>query len=220
MNKEYLSAFHAKLMRQQPIKISFSGDSTTEGTGNTTGYVMPDIIRFMCQRTGYGRLFTVLNKGMAGAVTSSWLSLLMGLDMAENPDLYVIRWGINDPYNAVSVEQTIAELTQGLTAIRNAKTESQMSILLMSPNTTCDPNFPGGSVVLAEWHRQMSEQLVTVANTFKCAYLDLYNAFPAANMMQVEGIHPSNLFQSLIASEIFDFIFPSIFNSTTYIGTI
>lgn len=224
--KEYLSAFHKKLMISNNVKILFSGDSTTECNLNSPNYKIDSLISFLSKRTGFGHLVTALNRGHAGKSTIDWINLYLSSDLAENPDLYIIRWGINDPYAPINktVAQSIEDLRNGLTTIRASKTTAQMSILLMTPNATYDVNFPGGADACRTWHEEMNPLIKQAARDFQCCFIDTYSLFKDAQnandwMLDTDpkNVHPADVMNGWISGEIFKVIFPPIWNNSVYL---
>lgn len=234
---EYLSAFHNKLVTQgAPPKALFSGDSTTAGGDVSVGYrmheLMEDYARAKGLNTPYGLNF--INRGFAGWNTEMWRSYELNNDIAMNPDLYVIRWGINDPgyYQADftsgppldagqaapgrrTANDFLNSLRAGLGTIRASKSVAQLSIVLMTPNSTSDT--PNGRDEL--WYEQIIPGIKQAARDYQCVFVDTYgylrDSRPAAgvwmdNPMPGGGraIHPGNLMNTWIAGLLGSVVFP------------
>lgn len=170
--REYLAHFHTLLMNGSAAKAIFSGDSTTEGgTGN--GIVNPtlnnisNVVGTMLQ-AAYPAITTV-NAGHSSQSTVAWLSTYLAADLAQNPDLYVIRWGIND--GSLNPDTFLSNLETGLLTIRQSKSAAQMSILLMSPNSTNDNPLGRNQA----WYERVVPALPILARKYQCAYLDTYS---------------------------------------------
>lgn len=212
--QENLAAWFNSLL--QPLSapvIVLSGDSTTEGDGTTPLFkldlLVKDGIRARGLQTAYGT--DVRNKGHSGDTAAQWAATYVYLDIADNPDLYVVRWGIND---VKDVDVFAANLRAGLAAYRAAKPFDVSSILLMMPNSTYDiPNNRD-----AKWYEQLRDIYVQAARDYKCAFIDTYaitqNSKGLANLLMDDpygdgrGIHPNDLLNSIIAGYIVDCIAP------------
>lgn len=214
-NQEYLAAFHNKLLARQTASMVFSGDSTTEGgeTHATGDFLIHTAV--LNQGLNRGHKLTAINSGHSTKHTGQWVTDYFLDDLALGPTLYVLRWGTNDPFYGRSVEDFTMSLRDGLAQCRNLKPLSQMSILLMAPNSTNDP----ASGRDAAWHEAISPVIIQAANDYMCAYIDTFHMWPdsinaAGKWMDApygdsRALHPLNVMNSWIASEIVDLIFPS-----------
>ncbi|EJU1042914.1 hypothetical protein N4F64_002968, partial [Escherichia coli] len=81
-------------------------------------------------------------------------------------DLIVLRWGINDPYYGYTLDQVKDALDRGLSKLRNNKSVSQQSIIIMSPNSTSDT--PNGRD--EKWYEQLTAVLRAKAKQYKCMF--------------------------------------------------
>lgn len=212
--QENLAAwFKALLQPPAAPKIVFSGDSTTAGDGTSANFkinlLVAQGIKNRGLQTAYG--INAINKGHSGASTGAWNSTYVTEDIADNADLYVVRWGIND---VKDITQFANNLREGLTKYRNARPFETNSILLMMPNSTYD--VPNGRD--AKWYEQLHDVYVQCARDFKCAFLDTYaltqNSKGLAGLLldnpygDGRGIHPNDTFNSYISGYIVDTIAP------------
>lgn len=199
--------------------IAVSGDSTSYGIGATYGtptYLLEDI----AEQRGYTNV-GVINRGQSGKACFDWVSTYLSGDLTCNsgtaPDLLILRWGANDPYFGRTVDQFIADLRSGLTAIRASKSVSQMSILLMTPTSMNDVEKGRTEV----WSEQIGPAIRQAARDFQCAFIDTYalfqNSHDAADVWMDRdtsfsatgrAIHPRDVLYEHIVGKIADMIFP------------
>lgn len=214
IGREYLGAFHKVMLNSQnAAAILLSGDSTTNGDTTTTPYRPWEILKILGQERGFE--VTVANGGHSGKDTNDWVTSYLTADLATNPDLYVVRWGINDPFDGRTLAQFAASLRAGLAQIRAAKTVAQMSVLLMVPSSTSDT--PNGRD--EKWYEQVRRVYRQVAREYQCACFDTYaflrdsrNGAAGFTMDNPFGdgraIHPSNVMNAWIYSAVADVLFP------------
>lgn len=216
------------------LKVVFSGDSTTAGDGVSVDYQINKLVRLCLQKKGLQTPYGIqsVNSGHSGAYTGQWDVTYATQDAAMAPDLYVVRWGINDPGylkdgssppidagqsypNRRDVNDFATSLRGGLAKFRALRTFQQTSILLMMPNSTYD--IPNARDAL--WYEQLRDVYVQAARDFNCAFIDTYaimqdskyladilmdNPMPTPG----RGIHPNNTMNSFIAGVIADVIAP------------
>lgn len=213
--QEYLYAFHTKLLAGfQGAKVVCSGDSTTSGL--YPGLDEPYYLNQMVASTAADRGFSVesVNSGKFGKYTAEWLSTYLAEDMALNPDLYIVRWGLNDPLvSGRTLAAFAADLRQGLANIRASKPLNQLSILLMTPNSTADTSAGRDEA----WHEKVRLIYRQAARDFKCAFIDTYalwrDSRVAAGLWMDDigggvALHPKSVMNVWISSRIGDFIYP------------
>lgn len=211
--QEYLAAFHNKLLSETPALMTFSGDSTTFGTNITDpNYILSTAVL----RIGLNRrhALTAANAGHSGASTEDWRTLYLAGDLATNPDLYILRWGLNDPFWGRSLADFEQSLRDGLATARASKPIEDMSILLMVPNTAND-TANGRDAAWMEATRPIIRQ---AARDYQCAFIDTFKLWEdtenAANLWMDEPlgpgvvIHPLNVMNSWISSKIGELIYP------------
>lgn len=227
--REYLSAFHKKLMVPSAAKVIYSGDSTTAGNGATAGYTITELMNYLVNKDGLGSLITTVNSGQSGKDTQQWVDSYLAADLAQNPDLYVLRWGINDPgydqAGATAAEGVAGDATRrtvddfktslraGLATIRASKTLSQMSIVLMSPNSTYDT--PNRRDTL--WYEQINNVIRQAARDYQCVFFDTYalwqdsvngGDYMDSPYTDQRHIHPADVMNEWIAGELYQVILP------------
>lgn len=236
--QENLAAWYKHVYDQstaptRQLRIVFSGDSTTAGSGTTAGYTIPELVLAGITSRGLQTPYNIasLNHGQSGAHTGQWETTHVHTDVAANPDLLVLRWGINDPGwlkngttppldagqdypNRRDIVDYITSLRNGLATVRASKPFSTTSILLMMPNSTYD--IPNGRD--ARWYEQLRGALIQAAKDYQCGFIDTYAIMQdskyLANVMMDDpyadgrGIHPDDKMNSVIAGHIVDLVAP------------
>ena len=218
--EEYLQAFHIKFSGENGIntsnvvtgkKIVYSGDSTVLGVGANANRDPCTLLKFSAYGAGYAGV-TVLNCGQSGKATVDWDSTFVASDIAANPDLLVLRWGVNDPYYGYTIDQFRAALRSGLTKVRAARTISQTAIVLMTPCSTNDKATGRDEV----WHERINGIIRQAARDFQCTFVDTYaylqDSHNAATYMDTQGngshVHPLDVLYEKINRILADVIFP------------
>lgn len=211
--QEYLAYFHKKIISGSAVKILFAGDSTTAGDGisDSNNYLSNLINNSLILNYGVG---SVVNSGVAGINASLWRTGFLPTQTGQNPDLYVIRFGINDGAN--NRVNFLNDLISGIRYIRSGpRNLENISILLMSPNSTNDT--PNGRD--ASWYDFINSGIRAVARNEKCGFIDTYalwkDSVAATGWMDnpySDGrhIHPNDVENVWITSAISDFIFPKV----------
>lgn len=231
--QEYLNAFHADIMAQSggaSTKIVASGDSTVFGTGASAPYRLTDLMLTLANEAGFK--VSVVNRGQSGKAIFQWLTTYLAGDLAENPKLLALKWILNDPAflktgvaapldagqayaNRRDATDVIADLRAGLATIRASKPVEDLSILLMTPNSTNDTPNARDEV----FHEAIRGGMRQAARDFECAFFDTYGMWADsrngagiwldAPMTDPSiGIHPGNVLNSLIATKMADLLFP------------
>lgn len=237
--QEYLSAFHKKIMNfnfagTTQLKMRASGDSTTAGDSTTSSvYRIDQLLQTMAYQNGLPQIKGE-NGGHSGKDTEHWNQTYVNDDINANPDLLIVRWGINDPaYRSadnsllpdLSVEDPSidaqrrkvsdfeASLRSGLSKIRAVKNQSQLSIVLMVPNSVSDS--PNGRD--QEWIESLVPVLKKAARDYQCCFINTYqylqDSVNADNFMDNpygdgRHIHPNDVMNLWIATLMFETIFP------------
>lgn len=207
--QEYLSRFHSTIMAGTPPSIVFSGDSTTEGTAISDH--ANNSLSLAVQAILLDHLPGVqcVNAGHSGMSLHQWLTNYLALDLAQAPDLYVLRWGLNP-----NLESTFElDLREGLSRLRAAYPVESMSVVLMTPNTSNDaPNGRDRAYL-----DTLNPILRRAAREFKCVFIDLARMYPDAfsdsTMMDApygdaRRLHPRDVFNQSIASLITEVVLP------------
>lgn len=218
--EEYLQAFHIKFSGENGLNTSntvtgktivYSGDSTVLGVGANINRDPCTLLKYSAYGAGYAGV-TVLNRGQSGKATVDWDSTFVASDIAANPDLLVLRWGVNDPYYGYTIDQFRAALRSGLGKVRAAKSISQTSIVLMTPCSTNDKATGRDEV----WHERINGVIRQAARDFQCTFIDTYaylqDSHNGASYMDTQGngshVHPLDILYEKINRILADVIFP------------
>lgn len=210
--QEYLSYFHRRIASGSGMKILFSGDSTTAGVGLLEDYRIHNLIKTIATNDGFYNVTTV-NRGQSGKTSSDWLNTYLSGDIAENADLGIFRWGINDPENGGDLATFLSNMRSGLQQLRANKDYTQQSIVIMMPNTTSDSAHGRGEL----WYESMVNGLKRLARDFKCVFIDTYahlqdsrNAFDYMDSTYngASSMHPKEIMNLWIADIIYETLFP------------
>lgn len=212
IGREYLYAWTHALETTRTAKVVCSGDSTTEGGGLASPYLFSDLIGRGGTRRGYN--ITAVNAGHSSKHTGDWVSTYLTGDLTQAPNLYVVRWGINDPYYGRTLADFKTSLRAGLAQCRATYTVGQMAILLCVPNTTGDT--PNGRD--EKWYEQVRDVIRQAARDYQCCMIDLYGMFkdPRGGATRWldnsfgdgRGIHPTRTFALQIASAVNEVLYP------------
>lgn len=217
IGKEYLYRVYQRLIvgGSSPIKAFAFGDSTVEGgNGESTAFKVQNLLPALCKYKGLQLPMTVTNRGVGGTDVSDMDALG---DLANDTDLFIVKYGINDALNplATRLDTFATTLRSKLAAIRAATFGSYdtLSIVLVGPNSTNDsPNNRD-----ERWYEQLRGIYVQAARDYKCCYFDTYAWLkdsrgaatfwldnPFANGI---GIHPQDNMQAWIWGAVIDSMF-------------
>ena len=177
---EYAGHWFSNIEGALSTTAIFSGDSTTQSGNNVSGsYTVDQLFLTSAKQAGINVL-AVTNAGHSGKTTADWLNSYLATDQSANPDIYFIRFGINDPSQSIPPAQFIANIRQGLACIRNgcsgvtAKTVDQETIVLEMPSSTND--YYGNRSPLS--YEQYRNGMVQAARDYRAVFIDLYGAMP------------------------------------------
>ncbi|QEM04879.1 SGNH/GDSL hydrolase family protein [Mucilaginibacter rubeus] len=225
--EEYLSSFHKKLLAKTAVKVILSGDSTTAGTGASSNTYHPDILLNQITLNNHIDNVTYINSGVGGQSTAYWLSTALPADLAQNPDVYILRWGINDSWVGGTPEANaiafLGRLDTGLSTIRSTTgfDYQHLAIILQSQNpTTDDVNGHQGQI----FNELVNNGLRALARKYQCIFQDIYGTFQdsvhgqdyltAINIsLPNELVHPQDPLYVAIANKTFDVLFPEYFRA-------
>jgi len=225
--EEYLSSFHKKLLAKTAVKVILSGDSTTAGTGASSNtYHLETLLNQMTINNHINNV-TYVNSGVGGQGTTHWLSTALPADLAQNPDVYILRWGINDSWvvgtpeaNAVAF---LGRLDTGLSTIRGTSgfDYQHLAIIIQSQNpTTDDANGHQGQI----FNELVNNGLRALARKYQCVFQDIYGTFQDSvhgqdyltainTSLPNELVHPQDPLYVAIANKTFDILFPEYFRA-------
>lgn len=214
IGKEYLWRLYSTLNSATSISVFAYGDSTVRGDAQSTFSLLQNLLPAQARRRGLRCALNVTNRGVSGTNVSALDAIP---DLGSNTVLLIIKYGINDGNltEATRLATFATTLRAKLAAIRAAANgaESQVSILLVGPNSTSDT--PGGRD--ERWYEQLRGIYVQAARDFKCAYFDTYaylrDSRSAANLWMDDpfgdgrAIHPNDVGHQWIWGGIFDWLF-------------
>ncbi|MFT8350019.1 GDSL-type esterase/lipase family protein [Clostridium saccharoperbutylacetonicum] len=209
--REYMSYAHKRVMNGQALNIVFSGDSTTFGDSIAdSNYKIYNLISILSTKAGFTNVTTV-NNGHSGMTTGDWNTTYVNTDLSSAPDILVLRWGVNDA--GLGVTEFVTSLRSGLTKIRTSRPLNNLSIILMTPNSTSDSVGRRDEL----WYEQINPAIKQACRDFQCAFIDTYqylqdsrNASDYMDNPYGDGrhIHPLEVMNLWISSKIIDVIFP------------
>ncbi|AGG58112.1 hypothetical protein VPCG_00001 [Vibrio phage martha 12B12] len=198
--------------KSRTLKFIHSGDSTTAGDA-AEGF--PPAVVMANYGEDYGLYQTQLNRGHSGQDTVRWNQQYVSEDIDDHGDMdcYIVRWGINDGSSHGDPEIFEAALRQGLQKLRNHRSYDELTIVLMSPNSTYDT--PNGRD--SQWYESISLSIKNAARDFQCVYFDTYGLFRdsyhGAGVYMDDpfgdgrGIHPKKEFNTAIYSYLANLLF-------------
>ncbi|WP_121810946.1 SGNH/GDSL hydrolase family protein [Mucilaginibacter kameinonensis] len=235
LGTEYLSSFHKKLLTNKasaataapiPINVVLTGDSTTYGDidGIEANYNIHILLNEMTVRDLIPAI-NYINHGQGGRTTQQWLDTYLANDLAANPDIMIIRWGINDTAVGAMTPRGLIDLIDiGLATIRSNTnfTKDKLAIILCSMNSTTDDNQGHKGEIFNE---EYNKGLRTLARKYACCYMDVYALWQDARNGQDymnaydpsrpnELIHPTRSFKTLIACATYDILFPKYYRNS------
>lgn len=212
---EYMVHANELCRVNSPVKLIASGDSTTSGDGITDPeYLIHTLCKAELNKHGI-KTVTAINGGHSGMRTPQWQTIYLADDLAQNPDLYILRWGLNDGAHTPKSErlQVFTDaLRGGLSTMRAAKSVNDMSVVLMMPNSTNDPANGRD----AEWFEEIYPVIKQAARDFQCCFVDTYNfLLDSTNVVWEDDIggdgvhiHPLNIGNAWIVSLLSQVIIP------------
>lgn len=209
---EYLEHYHTILRNNGTAKIVWSGDSTTEGGVIVDhDYYLDNLSQKFLDKCGKTNI-TNVNKGHAGKLTSDWVDTYLSEDLALNPDLYILRWGLNDGVNPIETRLATfeEELENGLIAMRSSKSISNMSVILMTPNTA-----DGTYNRTPEWSASTVSIIRELARKYSCCFVNTYEYLqdPNSGWLDSAKLHPYDTGNAWIVNLISELLCPTTLRS-------
>ena len=197
-----------------------TGDSTTVGGGIQTPSYIPNTQQ-QSLLAGRGIRATIVNQGQSGKDTQDYINTYLAQDLAlTQPNFYVIRWGLNDPYYGISPATTIANIRSALATIIATWPTTQTAILLCSPNTSSDDIYGRNEA----WHETVAVGYAEAARDYGVMFFDIYQYIRTARQTVPRGtlgnwlygaslndgqyVHPNEDHENLIQGAIADILFP------------
>lgn len=229
LGRENLAPFHNKLFIQSKLvtpKILFTGDST-----NFVGSSLADnskveenslyhMFSAKCKYDGIN--VNIVRSGQSGKTSSYWMSNFLDNEIEERPDVFVIKWGIND--HASSISALDQNIRSAIARIRT--TLPKCVILLFSPNRI----FNGPGNMQSSWTEAVSQLYRKIARELHCVYFDLFHEFYDLTVDDTVGgwvdewmdtfaysgvtgnlhIHPKAVYNLWQAELIYSLLFPKL----------
>jgi lysophospholipase L1-like esterase len=229
--REYLKPFLSKLGSGNNTNIVFSGDSTTAGYAlEAPGlWSLDKAFKRLLGYDGFDNV-TTINNGQSGMCTEHWNRTYVQNDLSANPDLLVLRWGINDPAydnqlnhladdgQNYSIRRNANDfytsLDSGLSKIRAQRNVDSLTIVLMTPNSTSDDlSFRNEA-----WHESINSKIRYLARKYNCVFIDTFrlwqdsrNATSYMDVINQGHIHPLDMFNLWITDYIYQVCVPELF---------
>ncbi len=177
--EEYLWGFHKQVLdslNTNNNKFVWSGDSTTEGSN--VGIYKPDFIGALVSGDLGLAFHTHVNSGHSGEAATNWDSTYVAQDIANNADMngYVARWGINDGSAHGNVQTYIDSMNSGLSKLRAFKSVKDLTIVVVSPNSTSDPHLGRDE----NWYEKIIPELRKICRKHQAVFIDIYSIWQDA----------------------------------------
>lgn len=181
--EEYLWGLHKQIIlstNTSEFKFVWSGDSTTFGVNATdaSGAWPPSkVADFMSPLLGLAKS-THINAGHSSATGFDWGGFYAPQDITNHPDMnvYIVRWGINDGSDHGDVDKYITAMDLGLTNLRNFKDVRDLTIVVMSPNSTYNPDINRST----DWYEQITPRLRQICRKHQACFFDTYSIWQDA----------------------------------------
>lgn len=223
---EYLHSYYKKLLNNDNILMSWAGDSTTEQTSSISNpaHRRNALGKKIVTKGGFSdSQITSLNKGHGGNTTLDWLNQWLDEDMAQNPDLYILGYGLNDGgtnYFGGTIQDRVTgfetRLRNGLNKIRNTlnKKATDMAIILCMPVATNDPT---NRRTVTDWNNHIRPVIQKACRDYQCAFIDLTSyeydrTYSSSWSSNGDNVHPDavstidymSLFKPLLLPTLFE----------------
>lgn len=220
IGQEYLWAVQKQMLISEgsgsyPVKIVWSGDSTTFGVYAGTS-TLDNVSKNWALKYGFSNI-TNINAGHSGESLVAWEATggWLDQDMTSYADMncYIIRWGLNDG-SSWSHDLTALEtrIRSGLTRLRAWKTAANLSIILMVPNSASENGTRDEA-----WLEGVSKIYKEVAREFQCCFIDTYAIWRDTRGVALnhwvddagsgQGIHPDAVFNHWIVDAVSELLY-------------
>lgn len=177
----------------RPVVVAF-GDSLTQGV---SGESYPAYLQDILDKNGYQ--YRVENHGVSGDTTSDGLARIENV-IAQKPALVILEFGGNDGLRGIPVEETKKNLELMIEQLRAAK------IPLVLAGITLPPNYG------PDYVKPFTAMYPELARKYHLRFLPflLIHVYDKPNLMQPDGIHPSEQGNKIVAEDVFDLIRPML----------
>jgi acyl-CoA thioesterase-1 len=175
-----------------PVIVAF-GDSLTAGVASGKSY--PQDLQDLLVQHGYQ--YRVDNQGVSGDTTTDGLARIENV-MATHPALVILEFGGNDGLRGVPVTSTEQNLEAMIKQIKQAK------VPLVLLGMTLPPNY--GS----DYVKPFTAMYPSLAKKYNLRFVPflLIHTYQQPELMQPDGIHPSEAGNKIVASDVFSLIKP------------
>lgn len=213
--REYLWPYWNKVLTRSDCTVVLSGDSTTQGVGISAAPYLPQNLLYSLSLDAGVKNQSIINEGHASQHTGTWDSTYVLSDMSQNPDLYVVRWGINDVSSGRTAANFETSLRSGLAKVR-AHTNGGIddcTVILMVPNTISEDTYGRNEV----WVETIRPIIRKAARDFHCVYFDTYELLKDGetgtgrwldNPSSLGGIHPTDTMNAMIFGALAEVLWP------------
>jgi acyl-CoA thioesterase-1 len=176
-----------------PLVVAF-GDSLTQGV---SGKSYPAYLQDVLDENGYR--YRVENQGVSGDTTSDGLVRIENV-IAQKPALVILEFGGNDGLRGIPVEETKKNLGQMIEQLRAAK------IPVVLAGITLPPNYG------PDYVKPFTAMYPELAKKYRLRFLPflLIHVYDKPNLMQPDGIHPSERGNKIVAQDVFELIRPML----------
>ena len=175
----------------RPVIVAF-GDSLTQGV---SGKSYPAYLQDTLDQDGYQ--YRVENQGVSGDTTSDGLARIDNV-LAQKPALVILEFGGNDGLRGIPVGETQKNLEQMIEQLRTAK------IPMVLAGITLPPNYG------PDYVKPFTAMYPELARKYRLRFLPflLIHVYDKPNLMQPDGIHPSQQGNKVVAEDVFALIRP------------
>lgn len=177
----------------RPVIVAF-GDSLTQGV---SGKSYPAYLQDILDQNGYE--YRVENQGVSGDTSSDGLARIENV-IAQKPALVILEFGGNDGLRGIPVEETKKNLEQMIQELRAAK------IPLVLAGITLPPNYG------PDYVKPFTAMYPELARKYRLRFLPflLIHVYNKPELMQPDGIHPSQQGNKVVAHDVFELIRPML----------
>ncbi len=174
------------------------GDSLTAGVA--AGKPYPEDLQDLLDQHGYR--YQVDNQGVSGDTTTDGLARIDNV-LAAHPALVILEFGGNDGLRGVPVDSIDQNLEKMIRQIKDRK------IPLVLLGITLPPNY--GS----DYVKSFTALYPALAKKYNLRFMPflLLHVYQNPDLMQPDGIHPSEAGNKIVAQDVFSLIQPLLKNS-------
>jgi len=210
-NIETLYGWYTKLQNHTDTTILFSGDTTTYGQTSVDTAYYPN--KLFDSLLNYDKLtnITTINSGHLGATTVQWDSTYVDGEITSSPDLWILRWGMNDAIFPINLSTFATALRSGLSKIRTVfPLNSGVGIILMVENSSSDTTCNN------LWCEEVQKVIRRASYDYQCCFFDTYalwqNSRNSANLwMDSLYTNPKDNMNLWITSKLYEVVVPSMY---------